>query len=282
MALSATKVDYDIVLAQLRDLHAGDPETRRRAIATLVRQGYACLPDDLESSVLPALVAAARDPDPSVRHEAVCALPYFAFDFSGFFAAVLARLADSDPDVREAAVGVLTRAPVECRARIAKALAVSLRDSSSTVRRLAAHAIGTFGEQGVAAIPDLMPLLRRERPVAPRTTAARALGEIGLLDPSEVRQMGAVLANADRRVAVAVVQALARLGNKAKVVLPSLLGACQPESLRVRRLALDLSAELALDRDDVVLALVRALMDHYGPIRDAAAGHLRRLVQPDG
>jgi hypothetical protein len=49
----------------------------------------------------------------------------------------------------------------------------------------------------------------------------------------------------------------------------------------MRRLALDLTGKLALERDDVVLALVGALLDENRQVREVAERHLRRLARPD-
>jgi HEAT repeat protein len=133
--------------------------------------------------VVPALVAATRDPGVRVREAATARLGELALP--GTSAALSERLrADGWPLVRSAAARSLARVGPDADADAA--LSGALGDASSDVRGAALRGLGQRGVR--AAVPQIAERFRdvREAP-AVRAAAARALAD--LCDPSQLDEL---------------------------------------------------------------------------------------------
>ena len=150
----------------------------------------------------PALVAALKDPDPTVRSVAVRSVSKLAPDVPG----AVPALFDLFPDVGAIrAVSEFGPAAADAVPR----LTTLLDDPDPMVRRNACRTLGRIGDAAKPAIPALTARLADTDPPV-RQYAARALGWIGpaaapvipelvkqLTDPEAVAREGAVLALGD-------------------------------------------------------------------------------------
>jgi hypothetical protein len=148
----------EVALRQAAALAGGGPVSRRKAAADWIALHADLIPP---GDVVPALVTAAHDPNPTVRLSVVSAL-----------------------------AGFLERSPPAVTAT-----AGALKDDAAVVRVAAAHALGTIGPEAgrvrAAAIPPLTVALEDGRDSV-RRSAARSLVALGAAqntDPAIIKAL---------------------------------------------------------------------------------------------
>lgn len=178
----------------VRLLRDRDPEVRRVAARAIGRIGAASAAGDLLR-----VVAAKRDVPTSVVAQALLRIGTPAQ------LALIAATRSPEDLVRAVAIEILglTRA-VSAGARIRACLEA---DESTEVRVRAARALGRLGLP--SALTPLLEATRRSRPVALRTVATGALGELG--DPRAVERLTRLLSDPPHRVASTAARSLMRI-----------------------------------------------------------------------
>jgi HEAT repeat protein len=176
----------------------------------------------------PALVAALKDADPTVRLVAVQSVSKLAPEVPGAVPALVelfpdvgavralagfgpaaadavprltALLDDPDPMVRRNACRTLGRVGAAAKSAV-PTLTARLTDPDPPVREYAAKALGWIGPSAAPAIPDLVKLLEDPEPVA-REGAVQALGDLGPAAKGELAKVQAMKADPDKRVQAA-------------------------------------------------------------------------------
>lgn len=254
--------------------------------------------------LLDALIAAAKDPDATVRSKALWALGVIGPTRDEVVTALLDALRDSDNDVRGAAASALKSAPA--RAAIYP-LILALQDREASVRRNAADSLAR--QDTGFAVPRLIQLLG-DRNEAVRNAAGRALEAIGhnagkalvkaskdqnadirnaaflileKLDPNEALALQIeALKNEDASVRSTAASSLGRFarrfaqGPDAKTVAPELIEALKDRDALVRKSAAGSLGAFAYNKT-VASALIEALKDPDSHVRYLAAQSVNRV-----
>lgn len=145
----------------------GQGDERASAIAALGRIGP-------PETVVPHLVTAIRDDDPSVRMVAAEALAKVG---EAAVPALVKTASDGEPQVRRGAVMALGRMKAESDA-IVDALAQACRDRDEEVRKEAYRGLADRGDQAAKAAEALEQAMAREERLETRIEAARALWRV--------------------------------------------------------------------------------------------------------
>jgi HEAT repeat protein len=188
----------DDLCAALRDV---DSDVRRTAASALSKMG--------NPEAIPALLAAADDPDARVRSVGVVAIGYIAARLSpsetkqGVMRALLKSLTDKDENVRSAAASVLNNFHEES---VLAALGNALRDRATNVRLAALRSLSAFRDRRTSA--SLLVALEDE---TLRARAAWALAE--MRDPSVNPTLLAWLKSGKADLRVAAIITLSVSGN---------------------------------------------------------------------
>lgn len=247
-------------------------ETRRRAAHFLY---YVSDPETFD-----ALHAALADPDPYVRSHLLSAL---GCDKERAVEPTLAALNDESALVRESAVNLLgmasrTRPTIE---RASAPVLARLGDEEARVRAAAAYALGTFMVYAPGCLNDTNAVETLIGCLADpdervREYAARGLTLVG--DPRAAAPLRALLADSQSRVREQAAQGLGRLGGEESLDSVIHLRETDPNEW-VRKDAVQSLAQIAESRKTprILDALVRALADASGEVRDAAAEALYDL-----
>jgi HEAT repeat protein/beta-lactamase regulating signal transducer with metallopeptidase domain len=210
-----------------------------------------------DTSVVAALGAALRDPEPEVRRAAAEALANLRDPRA--LPALAGALGDEVPDVRVAVAYALAEMEDE---RAIAPLADLLNDPSTDVRRIALEGLSNF-DGGVPA-PAIVRAMRDADPEI-RQQAAHLAGESG--DRALVDPLLRLLGDGDAEVRHAALEAVGELGDPAAAEAAArALDDADPE---VRRAALDVLRELNAPIGEHVL--LKALSDGHAEVRHAAA-----------
>jgi HEAT repeat protein len=179
-----------------------------------------------------ALVAALRDPHPTVRKVAVQSISKLAPDVPGAVPALvelfpeeeavravaefgpagadavpelIALLDHPDPAVRRNACRTLGRIGEAAKSAV-PALTARLSDPEPPVREYAAKALGWIGPPAASAIPALVKQLADPEPAA-RVGAVQALGDLGPAAKGDLAKVQALKADPDKTVQAAAERA---------------------------------------------------------------------------
>ena len=165
----------DPVSAYIVALKQGNPDTRREAAWRLGEMR------ERARDAVPALRVALADASPQVRENA---------------GAALLKIDPRDPTVLTAVKALLQDPSLDVWARTAAPLAASgdadamalllakLEDSEIWARERAVGTLGSLGEKGTAAIPQLVRKLKDDPDYRVRVACARALGRLGAGAPA--------------------------------------------------------------------------------------------------
>jgi WD40 repeat protein/HEAT repeat protein len=235
-------------LAVLRDLLPLDREHVYRLEALLKDRGY---PDGrlfaLDALVklgasarlaLTGLLDALADRDKAVRRKAIASLASFATEERDrVYRPLVGALRDSDAEVQTAAESALGKLGAPPLAEV-PALRRDLADKARVVRRYALNALADLGEDGAAAVPELVERITREDVAELRRLAVSALVKIAPRQKNVVSAFTRALADEDADVRLQAVRGLDRAG-----AVAGLLSALAHDDEEVSK-----AAGLALDR----------------------------------
>jgi HEAT repeat protein len=269
--------DQDGLGSQIIELLGSDRAAGRRAVlacvtgdsAELRRVGLWALGFVAEPQDVELLLAAATDPDPEVRFEALGALPDPAGDERALRTLVVA-LRDPVERLRAAAASYLGRTR---RAEAVEPLVAIAGDPAPRVRAMVAHALGRL--PGDAATPALLRLCHDPDPPV-RDHAYEALGSIG--SRAAVDALLAFAAGADPQPRARAAQALGRVVDADPRVPQQLSALAQDHDATVRAATVSglASAATASPRS---APLVAGLADDPDPtVRQCVATVVRRLA----
>ncbi len=311
-ALSSVGAGASAAIPALADVVVADPdpEARRlaaRALSRFGRAGHVAIPvlverglvapdpdaralscdvlgslDVLPQAVVRHLVEVlARDPDSAVRQAARSALKQVRADMRAHADLLIAALGDGNPDVRENAAGFLGGIRPAVPEAVDPLVTVALDDPVSGVRKAATGALRAMGPSAASAIPRLVLALERQGRDQ-RETSASVLGSIGTGSPDVVAALMA--ANLDDRelgVRLAARGALVRLARTDDGVFHGLIEAAGGSGeVSHRAGCIDVLGRLGEDAAPAVTALLVALRDGTGEVREAAAQALGRIGHP--
>jgi len=240
---------------------SSDP-ARREAIRALGRLG------SQRSYELLANILGSESQPPAVRQDAVYAIGKLNFNDPGTkaqAAELVARAAkQQSPGVRSGVAATLGRLRVTATRPTLELLA---RDKESSVREVAAFALGQFGD--AASVPVLERALAKDPSTNVRREAARSLGEIG--SENAVAPLAAAVNDPDPLVRRASAEALKRLEGESSVEFLTRSIARSRDSNQKAR-----AIRLLPARDDskVIAALVASLEDDSPDVREAAVERL--------
>ena len=224
-------------LAELvKQLKDPDWDTRMEAATALGMLGPAA------KGAIPNLVEALKDPVAPVRMKALDALMFMGTAAAAAAPQIPPFLNDADELVRISAVIALTRVTPD-RASIVPLLKNALGDKASRVRRQAATELIQMRAEVPAAIPVVREGLKAEFPLH-RIEAIKTLGEV--VSPEERKSLAATageyLKAPDRDLRLQTVRALAYLGAEG---VPYLVGVLKAEEQDRR---VQIAAIMALGR----------------------------------
>jgi len=226
-------------------------------------------PEEIGNTVpLPVLLDLLKNENSKVRERAAEILGENG-DASAITALVDA-LKDGSAAVRRSAVEALTRLS---DSSITPVLAKMLKDPDKEIRGLTAEILGEIG--GPAAVPALAEALK-DKVAANRERAITSLGKIG--DTAAITVLSGVLRK-DREVALRVSAAYV-LGNMGEAAVPALLKALSARSTKMYA-AIALGKALEKTKDTAVIpALIKALDDRSIDIRKYIVISLAKLGKP--
>jgi len=248
-------------------LESESPLVRLVSVSTLARMGPTM------KAAPPLITCLTKDPDPGVRAGAALALGKMGPDARPAHAALVHALKDPEPRVRgNAALALGLIQPNE--PAVAPALAALLRDDHAETADSAGTALGNLGPAAESAVQPLIDLLRGDHPGARR----RAIGVLARIGPAAKSATSALMQNLQDRDPVFRAEAARALVSAGPQ--PTAPVGCLIQALRQREDELDphvrawacLSlAQVGPPAADAVPALVSALVDDAGPVRNAAA-----------
>jgi HEAT repeat protein len=203
---------------------------------------------------LPALIAAAKDADPHVRHEVVLTLGAIGRPAAAAVPTLIGALDDGDYVVPPGAAIALGQLGPEAESASA-ALCKALASSSADLRGQAQAALVAVGP---GAVPGLREALKSNNATVV-TLAARALGRIGLKARAAIPELVRAFGQDNYEVRFATAETLAILQARTPESVPALALAVGHPDLRVATAAVTLLRDLKADTPAVAAAFVARL-----------------------
>ena len=244
-----------------------DPALRQAAVEGLAKLGG--------KEAVPHLRRAMADPAPVVRMAAIRALGARG-DESSFDALRDAAMADGVEDVRLAALQALTSSKVR-GAEVRGVASALLTDSSPTVRREAASALGSLGKSRVT--PELLALVKADPVASVRQAAAYSVARSFVEDDRAAVQktLADAAGDGDAGVRQAAAWGLGEIGGTGfESRLERLLNDPDPG---VRRNAAEALGKLGSVKS--VSRLASASRDRAPEVRQAAVAAMGRIGDPE-
>jgi HEAT repeat protein len=149
----------------------------------------------------------------------------------------------------------------------------SLKHSDAEVRRSAAVALESFGEEAASAVPVLVQALD-DPDASTQVAAARTLGQIGA---AALPGLLEALRKPEKFVRREAIWALVRMGSAAKKAVPALAEALRDSDLRVRLGAAQALGAIGPDASAAIRSLIECLKDSNLIFCRLAAQALTRL-----
>ena len=156
-------------------------------------------------------------------------------------------------------------------------LEVLATEQEADVHATVAEALGSLGEEGARAVPELMRLLNDKHDIV-RERAASALGSVGGQSPEVVAALTRALDDSDHDVRSAAAEALAQIGLPAGPAAPMLLRLARTDRIGwVRLQALRALGRVQSPSDSTVAFLTAvATTDQWSEMRAGALDALAR------
>jgi HEAT repeat protein/beta-lactamase regulating signal transducer with metallopeptidase domain len=218
---------------------------------------------DTVSGVVPALIAALKDPDPKVREAAASSLGQL--EDPRAIPALIEASRDTNSDVRAAALQSLSRFDDP---RVIDPMILALKDPNRDVRQDAAQSLGRFKDP--RALRPLTAALS-DSSADVRQAAAQSLGELG--DPLAAPALGGALKDPKADVRQSAAQALGELD--LKTAPQALIDALSDPDADVRQSAAQSLGEIQDPR--AVPGLAALLTDQNGDVRESAVNSLSEI-----
>jgi vesicle coat complex subunit len=158
---------------------------------------------------------------------------------------------------------------------VVPALVRALKDKNPSVRSSAAIALGKMGVQATSAVPSLSHALQDEN-LEVRRSAAIAMGKLGR--PALVPYLVVKLQSPDASVRYSATHALSRFGADAKPAIPQLTKAIQDNNHAVRFGAVNAVGNLGTIAIPTIPSLVKALQENDESVPPSAAYSLGRIA----
>ena len=267
------------------------------------------------NTTVPALIEALSDDNWEIRWSAAGALISFGKKSAMAVPELIILLRDPEAYVRNAALATLGKmGPISVAAMMDEVdKPLNNTDDQLNMRLVCIRSLGALGAKAMIAVPLLIQNTEHENPVL-RLEAVLSLrkiggddsmpGEIGwLAEPdemvwpkgsriegnflmfSEAKQMVIITivntllkltSDPDLKVQYAAVKGLANFGNKALPAKNKLVNAMNTGTPEMRRVSIDVLANLGKEADDVIPDLVSALADFDANVQWAAIQALRK------
>ena len=242
--------------AWIGDLSDSNPETKKKAAATLTLMGSSA------KSAVPALLKALGDGDPYVRQYCAYALGQIAGGDAAVVTALRGLLSDRQWFVRSRAADAVSRLGPAAKAALPD-LEPLLKDGQPYVRIDAACALWRIDQRaGQATAVFLEAMKDRDEPVA--VTAIDGLAEMGPAAAPALYELREVLRHSHSELLrKSAARALGRLGSASRHVVPDLLDLLQSEDRDTQLTALGALAAVRPADPRAVAALVQKLGDSY-------------------
>ena len=218
---------------------------------------------DTVSGVVPALIAALKDPDPKVREAAASSLGQL--EDPRAIPALIEASRDTNSDVRAAALQSLSRFDDP---RVIDPMILALKDPNRDVRQDAAQSLGRFKDP--RALRPLTAALS-DSSADVRQAAAQSLGELG--DAQAAPALGGALKDPKADVRQSAAQALGELD--LKTAPQALIDALSDPDADVRQSAAQSLGEIQDPR--AVPGLAALLTDQNGDVRESAVNSLSEI-----
>jgi HEAT repeat protein len=213
-----------------------------------------------------ALGESLKDPDPTVRFNAARALQRMGPHTKTALPALTGALNDDDPAVREAVYVAFRQIGPDARETLVRALRQEGKVSS---RAEIIGALGMFGPEAEAAIPELQAALRDD---GLRLAAVETLGKVGPAAKTTLPALEKTLKDKDAKIRRAALEAMGKIGRDS---LPILLVALKEDPLRAGAAAA--LGTIGRPARDAVPTLCKMLEDPDPEARRNAATALGRI-----
>jgi HEAT repeat protein len=192
-----------------------DGEVRAKVAETLGKVGPAAVP---------GLITAVKDKDPAVRMGALDALAACGAAAAPAIPTLIEIMKEPNPAVRSRAADVLKPFGGSAVAAVPTLIEMLKGDREAKIK--AAELLGEIGPRAKAAIPDLLTNAKADTSGTVRRTSADAIGRMGKEAAAAVPVLAEIL-NADvnkarPEVRIVVAEALARIGPDARPALPAI------------------------------------------------------------
>ncbi len=248
--------DDDELAPQLLRKQGVDVEHLRRQLEQLsgdeqAREQKEC-PSE-EADPLRSAIKALRDPDPSVRANAVLSLQ--TYTVSSFWNHRELNYIEAIPD-----------------------LITSLSDTNRDVKATAAYALSAFGNEARPAIPALLALLKDTETV--RYAAIKTLVKIGWDGNDANASLEAALKDVSARVRLQAACLLWKRNQQPQEILPIVADAVADTSADVRCHGLELLQAMGVYAVEAVPLLIKLLKDPDKRVRRASAQALEKIGNP--
>ncbi len=231
----------------------------------------------LNGDATPKLVEGLGSADNVVRAETAEALGSIGETAVEATPALVQALKDANDRVRAKAAEALGKIG-EGAAEAVPSLVHALRDKDNWVSAMAAEALGQMGESADDAIPALVRSLDHINPQV-RANAAEALGKMGEVAAISVPALEKAAQDEDAGVRAHVVRALGAVA-RAATEQRILLGATEDADPSVRAAAVEALGKRGETNEEIVGALLRALLDPTDPVKVEATKAVPRLAGP--
>ena len=256
----------DHVPALLEALTHTDPSIRASAAHALGEIG------PRSRAAVTALIGALKDEETNVRCQAELALALIDPGAGAAVPALIEALRDKDKHVRWVAGKALARIGPGAKAAV-PALIEALKDEGENVRWMAGYALEEMGSDARAAVPALIEALKDEDEGV-RAEAAEALAEI---DPNvrvAVPVLLKMLEDELRHRRSRAAAALGKIGPDVEAAVSAFIDASKDKRTHVWG---NYALFKIASRPDTIPALIEAMGDENGDVREEAADALGRI-----
>jgi len=228
----------------------------------------ACFEEYIRSKPIEFFAKKLDDQDLESGHEAVFAMEVFGPATPGTVPVLIKALKHREPFVRRIAAHALASFGDAAKAAV-PAVRLATRDPDASVRIFTASALWTLAHD-VAAVPVLIEVLEDTDP-GNRLLAVEAIGKIGPPAQAAIPSLVRRLSDDPVQTRVWAAEAIGKIGGNLQQLLPPLVRACGDSHCRVRQAAAQSLGKMGPHAKHGAPILARLLNDLHGTVRVAAA-----------